>query len=292
MTTEILNLGIASKNQWPIGVGALCADPSPNAVIRLQRLRDSADGNCYYSAAGANSLNANDYWPNALYDTREGNLRDANAAASETMSLAGGMYTVELDVTNLKKYFAGAVAPYNALATNGNTAQNNNGFIVYFSDRRNNSCPNGTPAPCEAASGDSGEYGFEDVVNPADVNGAPNGVLDTGEDVNANGVLDTYGQTPVNLPAGAALPLTGARVYNTTVGGTQVNAAHLHGQPSDLLPPRAEDHQRHAGQPARAGPDDRGGKPGLRSGRLQRHGARRSPGTRRATSRPRSSPTR
>ena len=217
VTTDILNLGIASKNQWPIGVGALCADPSPNAVIRLQRLRDSANGNCYYSAAGANSLNANDYWPNALYDTREGNLRDANAAASETMSLAGGMYTIELDVANLKKYFAGAVAPYNALVTNGNTAQNNNGFIVYFSDRRNNR-NTGVAVP----SVETGELGFEDVINPADINGAPNGVLDAGEDVNATTavgyvpVLDTYGQTPVNLPLGNAAPLNAAAlVYNT-----------------------------------------------------------------------------
>ena len=220
VTTDILNLGIASKNQWP--VGATCADPNTNAIIRLQRLRDNADGNCYY----LNSLNPKDYWPNALYDTREGNLRDANAAASETMSLAGGMYTVELDVANLKKYFAGAVAPYNALVTNGNTAQNNNGFIVYFSDRRNNCNVAAVVNGC-----DTGELGFEDVINPADINGAPNGVLDAGEDVNATTlpgyvpVLDIYGQLPQNLPGGAALPLTAAaRVYNTSVGGVAVTA--------------------------------------------------------------------
>ena len=69
-------------------------------------------------------------------------------------------------------------------------ALNQNGFIVYFSDRRNNkcnrqvrSCPR--PIPVE-----TGEYGFEDVVNPAasaDRHGLPNlsGVLDVGEDVNA-----------------------------------------------------------------------------------------------------------
>jgi hypothetical protein len=36
-------------------------------------------------------------------------------------------------------------------------------------------------------------YGYEDLVNPADAAGAPNGTLDAGEDVNQNGVLDTYG---------------------------------------------------------------------------------------------------
>ena len=40
------------------------------------------------------------------------------------------------------------------------------------------------------------------VLNPNDVNGAPNGVLDTGEDVNGNGVLDVYGrigEAPVGM---------------------------------------------------------------------------------------------
>jgi len=44
---------------------------------------------------------------------------------------------------------------------------------------------------------ETGEYGFEDFVNPANGAGNPNGVLDTGEDLNANNALDTYGQFPV-----------------------------------------------------------------------------------------------
>jgi hypothetical protein len=69
--------------------------------------------------------------------------------------------------------------------------------VVYFSDRRTNR---------DAANQETGEYGFEDFVNPADVNGTPNGVLDTAEDVNSNGAFDIYGQTPI-LPPGAAAPL-------------------------------------------------------------------------------------
>ena len=68
---EILNLGIADRNQE----GDLCGDPNPNAVIRLQRLRDnggSGTGGCDYFQ----SLNPYDYWPNQLYDTREGNFRE------------------------------------------------------------------------------------------------------------------------------------------------------------------------------------------------------------------------
>ncbi len=76
-----------------------------------------------------------------------------------------------------------------------------------------------------------GEYGFEDVVNLADANGAPNGVPDAGEDLNANNTLEVYGGVPrlpagmvgvvglpANLAAGeAAGPLTVAARPNTIV---------------------------------------------------------------------------
>ena len=47
------------------------------------------------------------------------------------------MYYVELDTNNLAKWFLGAAAPFNDGV--GSLAKNdNNGYIVYFSDRRNN----------------------------------------------------------------------------------------------------------------------------------------------------------
>ena len=72
--------------------------------------------------------------------------------------------------------------------------------VLYFSDRRTNR---------NAANQETGEYGWEDLVNPASGTGAPNGVLDVGEDFNGNNVLDTYGQTP-RLIAGMAAPLNNA----------------------------------------------------------------------------------
>jgi hypothetical protein len=44
-----------------------------------------------------------------------------------------------------------------------------------------------------------------------------NGVLDTGEDVNGNGNLETYGATPQNIPAGAAAPFDAAATPWTAV---------------------------------------------------------------------------
>jgi hypothetical protein len=186
VTTEILNLGFGAANQE----GADCGDPTPNAVLRLQRLRDngsigSGSPICTYGA----SQNAHDWWPNGLYDAREGNYRPG-VSASSYMKLGGIVQYVALDVNNLRRWLAGDIG-----ASGPNTVSVN-GYIVYFSDRRGDHD--------ESVPGDpeTGEYGFEDVVNPASATGAQNATLDAGEDVNGNGVLDRHGETPHALAVG------------------------------------------------------------------------------------------
>ncbi len=206
VTTEILNYGFAGPNLS----GSACGDPTPNAIIRLQRLRDNGGGGaCTYAASQISS----DYWANALFDARESLQRDV--APADRVRLGGVMYYVALDVANLTRWFNGA----DVYAGGGGTAAlNNNGYSVYFSDRRNNR---------NAVNQETGEYGFEDIVNPASGTGAPNGALDAGEDVNANALLETYGQFPnyngvVNaLPPGAALPLDGTARPTTDVRASQ-----------------------------------------------------------------------
>jgi hypothetical protein len=139
------------------------------------------------------------------------------------------MYYAAIDVQNLTKWFKGT-APLNAPG-GANAKVNNTGYTVYFSDRRNNR---------NAANLETAEYGFEDFVNPAAANGAPNGTLDTGEDLNANGVVDVYGKLPnyngahydgtaATLPPGAQPPLDGTALPTTTLSGgqAQVNRAIL-----------------------------------------------------------------
>jgi hypothetical protein len=199
VTMEILNWGFAAPNQ----AGTICNDPTPNAIIRLQRLRDNANS-CHYSTptAAAISTNSYDYWPNVLFDTREGLLRDT-APATNNVTLNGVMHFVAIDVGNLAKWFA-CVAPYNGGGCTGTTALNNAGYGVYFSDRRNNNIdPNNVTNPLAVK---TGEYGFEDLVNPLDPLGLPNGTLDAGEDVNASGDVDTFGQFPRFNDVQNALP--------------------------------------------------------------------------------------
>ena len=194
VTMEILNYGFADRNQ----AGTLCDDPTPNAIIRLQRLRDNTN-NCFYSAAAGNgipiSTSSYDYWPNTIFDAREALLREPAPANNNTdVYLGGVMHYVAIDVANLSRWFKNQ-GPYGA--GSGTQVLTNNGYSVYFSDRRNNR---------DLSNLETGEYGWEDVVNPLSAVGTPNNTLDGGEDFNGNGTLETYGQFPNFLGARNTLP--------------------------------------------------------------------------------------
>jgi hypothetical protein len=218
-----------------IGASA-CADPSANAIIRLARTRDNPSyannlGGCGVPPNTAVNQYGRDYWPNVLYDTREGIIRD-NALAGNAVTLAGAMNYIELDVNNLDLWFTGALAASSGL----NAYRDSNGLVVYFSDRRGNLIDN-SPAPASVGPGlKTGGFGYEDIVNLNDVNnGCPNGAMDQGEDLESdytNGVsqspatLRVYGHQPgfynwVNAQPAAVKPLTSA--YTSAAAGNQTN---------------------------------------------------------------------
>jgi hypothetical protein len=226
VTAEILSHGIGAPNQpWRTGAGALtgliCPDPSPNAIIRLQRLRDNTEtgaGPCSY----AGSTVSEDYWPNTLFDTREALYRDVSPG-NNNLVLGGVMHYVTIDVGNLSNWFRG-VGAY--AGGSGPQALSINGYAVYFSDRRNNR---------NLTNEETGEYGNEDIINPGTANGAANAGLDAGEDVNANAVLDAYGNLASyngvrgTAPPGAAGPLVGTATHTAVaqMGQAKVNRAIL-----------------------------------------------------------------
>lgn len=221
VTRQFLNQGIAGKN-LSTGVlntpGASCGEPNPTAIIRLQRLRDNPDLRAPGAGTppappeaagtapcGNGSQRPADYWPNVLYDPREGAFRDSAAQLAERRHFLGGvMHYVELDIANLSQW----------MAAQGTGIMQETGYVVYFSDRRGNWRD---PA---AGSRETGEYGFEDLINAADPAGYPgNGnypvpaalasgaTPDAGEDLNGDGQLQTYGALPV---AALAAPLDAA----------------------------------------------------------------------------------
>jgi hypothetical protein len=218
VTVEILNRGFTGRNlagsaTWN-SAGTTCAsnaadDPSPNALIRLQRVRDnplSGYGNCGRTSGSVWSTDGTNYLPLALYDAREGARRDDPSGQGSVPLFGGVMHYAELDVNNLRLW----------LATYPDT-MDVTGFVVYFSDRRGNKNlgPDLTQGTRAGADGilftaddfaddlETGELGFEDLLNPASAQSVSNGLLDTGEDINGNGVLDLYGGSPRLYPVAA-----------------------------------------------------------------------------------------
>lgn len=197
VTREWLELGFARGVAMPDSEAGVANSVHPNAVLILQLLADrNGDGDLAdpaYSFAGtvwvAESSTVtgagavNNWYPINMYDPREGELR-APAAGTATCGIGGIMNMVELDVRNLRRWLLGTIG-----TTGTNTeSTSQNGYILYFSDRRG-MLPNGGGIKV-------GEYGYEDTINPSDSAGNPDGVLDadTAEDVNQNGVLDVYGR--------------------------------------------------------------------------------------------------
>lgn len=203
-----------------------CKDPHPNAVIRLERIRDNPSSVPFTAGVrkttaptnlplrstvaqvcgvdpATNTLLAgwtplpSDVWPNVLFDTREGYNRQPSPTGAflNRITLGGAMNYVELDVKNLARWFSGTIGASGLSTKDPNVAPNN--FVVYVSDRRSNFVPvapfGGAWPPLSPTGNESGEYGYSDFVNPLDIKGCPNNTLDNGEDLDGTGVLYTYG---------------------------------------------------------------------------------------------------
>jgi hypothetical protein len=225
VTKEILSLGYAGRNINPAAIApptlpalpgapvapSTCPDPHPNAVIRLERVRDNpsnyatATGPCGVSGGAAPPL-PSDYWPNALFDTREGYNRETPPGApfNSTVTLGGIMNYIELDVGNLAKWFSGTIGTSGPHTEDPVIAPNN--FVVYISDRRGNYVPTGTITaswpPISPSGHETGEYGYFDLVNSSNIKGCPDNTLEppvaagmpSPEDLDGVGVLYTYGE--------------------------------------------------------------------------------------------------
>jgi type IV pilus assembly PilX-like protein len=226
-----------------------CLDPHPNAVIRLERIRGNPSSVPF--AAGTKGVPAAnlplrstvaqvcgvdpatktilagwtpapyDFWPNVLYDTREGYNRQPSPTGNfvNQVTLGGVMNYIELDVSNLARWFKGNIGATGPATQDPNVAPNN--FVVYVSDRRSNYYGGGAFAggwpPLSPSGHETGEFGYSDFVDPADIRGCPNGTLDAGEDVASQGVFYNYGETsfPPGLVDSTGLSTAGTLFANS-----------------------------------------------------------------------------
>jgi hypothetical protein len=235
------------------GQAGTCLDPHPNAIIRLERIRDNPSslyaahyksGATWinYVASGAKSagnlpreapvavvcgvdpatgtlpiiadVNGKtamwtpqpwDFWPNTLFDTREGTLRDESMSTSNLPTLNGTMHYIEVDAHNVARWFGGKIGSSGASTEDSVVSPDN--FLVYISDRRGN-YDNGValaswPPTPTTSSFETGEYGWNDLVNSGtDKNGCPDNALETGEDLDKVSSLYTYGANAKYIHAG------------------------------------------------------------------------------------------
>ena len=243
VTHAILNLGVIGRNINPTynaavlapnllalpagqvaaqgpsggGVGTVgCADPSTTAIIRLARLRDNPSTGTAAKPCGKPvpgtpaTYPATDFWPNVLYDTREGVDRAPAASTSAPFIAAEGvMNYVELDAANLVTWFTANQA--------GLGLDNNTGYTLYFSDRR------GEQKDPSTGNTKTGSFGYNDIINPSDPpNGCANSVLDGGEDLEGDGILRNYGgvETAPAMITPTNYMLLTQNVVNTTPRNT------------------------------------------------------------------------
>jgi len=224
VTQEWLQLGFARGLVPPNGVGT---NPiNPKAILILQKVADrnengaldagaankpaelqldTASNSLYYGDSkdntpvtdGTKHLTRTNWYPINFYDAREGEMRDV-VQNNTSCSVNGVMNAVEVDVANFRDWLRNSAT--------GQTVENvsQNGYILYFSDRRG-MLPNPNNGNLK-----QGEYGFEAVINAAAGGGlgaAPDGVLEplpptktlSPEDINANGILDKYGAKNLGL---------------------------------------------------------------------------------------------
>ncbi len=124
------------------------------------------------SSTTTQSISMYNWYPINFYDAREGEVRD-NQVANNSCATNGVMNAVEIDVGNLKRWLAGSIG------TSGSSVDYavQNGYVLYFSDRRG-MLPNPNAPPPNAPGTKSGDSGLEDVINAASAAGTPDGALE------------------------------------------------------------------------------------------------------------------
>jgi hypothetical protein len=167
----------------------------------------------YGDGAQTTSVSRNNWYPINFYDTREGEVRDVKAG-NNSCTASGVMNAVELDVGNLKRWLAGSIG------TTGSSVNYTlqNGYILYFSDRRG-MLPNPNGTLIDPANTKTGDSGLEDSINSSTAAGTPDNKLEpiaagrneSPEDVNDNLVLDNFGEA--NLGNGFSANAAGGNQY-------------------------------------------------------------------------------
>ena len=265
---------------------------SPTGIRKAPRARPDAERGDSPSAACATTAaahcavlprapNPHDYWPNQLYDTREGNFRDV-----ATTGRVGHACRRRHGLRRARRGEPEEVAcRHIAIGTTGDDA---------LEQQRLHRLLLGSPRRPQRGRRDrnveTGEYGFEDFINPPNADGAPNNTLDGGttgaENVNelslpVNTTRETYGEDPANCVGLQRVDAAWRRRSITPTPGRGCSSRRptpetpaSPASTSGALPARAQARQRRHRQRREPAADTgltvADGEPGVRAGQLQR----------------------
>ena len=206
--------GTPNYAKYPNGGASPARQPRVSPAVTYVAPELATDGTTSSQIYGAGTRN--NWYPINFYDSREGEWRSTQrtSGTAPTCYVNGVMNAVEIDVSNLRNWLLGAGA-YSGGSGNLAETDSQNGYVLYYSDRRG-MLANGTTTASASGSSNgakTGEYGFEDTINTNASSSTPNGTLDAGEDVDGNGSLDTWGKLDIGYGFGSAARQTpGAQI--------------------------------------------------------------------------------
>jgi len=206
-------------------VGVAGANPISPAILILQQLQNGILPASAYEPTNTGALGTAYKWlPINFYDTREGEPRDTRVGGNSTfVSTIGVMNAVELDVGNLWLWLQSKPGtPYAGGSGHLVNNTNQNGYILYFSDRRGMQ-PDNDPNPTFSTgfyNNFVGSSGLEDVVNSGSGVGQPDNVLEpktyytySPEDVDGSGNLNRFGEKYLGAGFGVVGAVAMAQPY-------------------------------------------------------------------------------
>lgn len=236
VTNEWLSHGFGRGLTPPTAPGTNTLANNANAILIFEQEAQRGSGGGGWGAPTGQG-NQYAYYPINFFDEREGFPRNTTTLTGTNCNVNGIMSAVELDLGNLKAWLAGTMPGLDTGASVSFTAQN--GYLVYFSDRRDMAGDPNAPAPYTNLT--SGESGIEDVVNLASSTGVPNGTLEPAtagynnndnlspEDVNGNGLLDNWGERTIGYGFGVNTGLVPYNPFQSTNCATIGRANHVTG---------------------------------------------------------------
>ena len=205
--------------------GVAFANQISPAILILQQLQNLVPPASAYEPTNTGAMNTAYKWlPINFYDSREGEPRDTRAGGAATfVSTSGVMNAVELDVGNLWLWLQSKVGtPYAGGSGHLVNNTNQNGYILYFSDRRGMQ-PDPDPNRTGFYNNFVGVSGLEDTINSGSAVGVPDGVKEPAtyytfspEDVDGNTFLDTFGEKYLGAGFGVAGAAAMAQPYYTS----------------------------------------------------------------------------